>query len=173
MKMSNGTVAGDARSRLYRLATLRTFDRFNDLLVTLAACFLRHLPAVRPHLDVVFKPASREVEGMPETIPCFGAVFSQKRCRRVAIVANRRGPVRRLQPTIILFLHDMTVGTGRSIVGEIGPALGVRECVRTHSGSNADSKPKDNPSVAGQFHCALCTVANLRPRDWNRRAGSR
>jgi len=75
MKMSNGTVTGDARSRS-RFATMWTFDGFNDLLVTLPARSLRHCPAVRPHLDVVFKPARGEVKGMPEAVPCFGAVFS-------------------------------------------------------------------------------------------------
>ena len=83
----------------------------------------------------------------------------------MAIVANGSGPVRRLKPTIVLFLHDVTVCTGRSIVGEIGPTLGVGECVRTHTGSNADREPEDNPSVAGQFHFLLCTVANPRPPD--------
>jgi len=76
VKMTNGTVTGDARSRSYRLAPLRTFDRFNDLLVTLPARSLRHCPAVRPHLDVVFKPARGEIKGMPEAVPCFGAIFS-------------------------------------------------------------------------------------------------
>jgi hypothetical protein len=181
VKMTNGTVTGDARSRSYRLATLRTFDRFNDLLMTLPARFLRHCAAVRPHLDVVFKPARGEIEGMPEAVPCFGAVFSQKRGRCVAIVANGGGPVRRLQPTIILFLHDVTVCTGRSIVGEIGPTLGVGECVRTHTGRNTDRKPDDNPSIAGQFLCSLCALVKRRHRtrtaesapdrrDWHRDA---
>ena len=85
----------------------------------------------------------------------------------MAIIANGGGPVRRLQPTIILFLHDVAVCTGRGIVGEIGPTLGVGKCVRTHSGRNADREPEDNPSVAGQFHGSLRTV-QPQPPDCNR-----
>src|SRR5687767_11678741 len=68
VKMSNRTVTGYARSRSC-FASVRTLDRFNDLLVTLPARSLRHGAAVRPHLDIVFKPAGGEIEGMPETVP--------------------------------------------------------------------------------------------------------
>src|SRR3990172_2008711 len=102
--MSGGTVTGDARKRNGSLASMRTFDCFDNFLVTLPACLFRHFTAVRPHLNVVFKPAGGEVKGMPETIPSFGAVFPKESGRCMTIVANGGGPVRRLKPAIILFL---------------------------------------------------------------------
>src|SRR5215213_761229 len=87
--------------------------------MTLPAGLFGHRATTRRDLNVVVIPASREVIGMPETILGFGGVFADESGRRMAIVANRHGPVARVHPAAKLLLHDVTVHTGFSVVSHV------------------------------------------------------
>ncbi len=58
------------------------------------------------------KIIKRKVVGMPKAIRGFGHIFSQKVIRRMAIVTSRHVFMRGFLPTVILFIHNMTIGTG-------------------------------------------------------------
>ena len=47
--------------------------------------------------------------------------------------------VRRLEPAVEFLLHDMAVGAGRRIIGEVGPTLGIGESVYADADGDADN----------------------------------
>ena len=67
---------------------VRAFNRLHDILMTLATSLFRHGLTTRRDVYIVFKPAGREVVGVPETVLCFGGVFADESGRRVTVVAD-------------------------------------------------------------------------------------
>lgn len=126
------------RALVFRVC-VRTFDSLHDFLVTLAACLFGHLAASRGNVNVVFKPAGREVVRVPETITRFGHVFGHEARRRVAIVAYGNRAMTRLHPAAKLVLHHMTIHTRFGVVGHVGIATRIDEGVRTDT--QCDSNP--------------------------------
>jgi len=114
------------------------FDRLHDVVMTFPAGLFRYFTASRRDVNVVFKPAGREVIGVPETVSRLGGVFGNETGRRVAIVTNRHRTMARLQPTTELVLHDVTIHTRFSIVGHVGIAARVHEGIRAYANRHAN-----------------------------------
>jgi hypothetical protein len=55
---------------------MRAFDGLDDFLVTFPAGLFSYFKAAWRDVNVVFKPAGREVIGMPETITRFRCVLA-------------------------------------------------------------------------------------------------
>jgi hypothetical protein len=79
--------------------------------------------------DSVGIPTCREVERMPKAVVGLHSIFSEDVVRCVAIIASSGSTMTRLQPRIVLRLHDVAVGTSRGIVREVGISPGIDESV--------------------------------------------
>src|SRR5215475_14659750 len=91
---------------------------------------------------------------MPEPVRCLRRIFAHKICRGVAAIAGGNRAVRRLEPAIELFAHDVAVGAGCRVVSEIGPTLGVGESINTDANGNTDNHSKQDAFDHARFH--LC-----------------
>src|SRR5687767_7099691 len=98
---------------------MRAFNRLHNFLMTFAAGLFSYFPPSLRDVNVVFKPARREVVGMPETVACFGCVLANESGRRVAIVAHGDCTMARFHPAAKLLLHDMTIHTRFSVVSHV------------------------------------------------------
>ena len=112
---------------------MRAFNRLHDFLVTLAAGFFSYLTASGRDVNVVFKPARREIVGMPEAVARFSGVLRNQSGRCMAIITNGNCAMARLQPTAKLVLHDVTVHACLSVISHVRVAAGINEGVRTHT----------------------------------------
>ena len=91
-----------------------------------AACFFGLLAIPIGHLDRLMKIASGKCIGMKQAIDSFAFQFGKSRSRiGVAIVALCVCVVGRIDPGVIVLLHDVAIRTGQRIVAEIGSAFGV------------------------------------------------
>ena len=79
--------ANTTRLRIINLG-VRAFNGLYYFLVTLPAGLFGYRTTTRRDVNVVFKPAGREVVGMPETVFRFGCVLAHEPRRRMAIVAD-------------------------------------------------------------------------------------
>lgn len=77
---------------------------------------------------------------MEETIGGFDRVFSDQVMRSVAIVALGNRTVAAVDPSGVVVLHYMTIGARFRIVGQVGVAPGVHECVQAESDQHAEQK---------------------------------
>ena len=80
------------------------------------------------------------------------SILADKVRRGVAAIAGRDRAVRRLDPAIKLFAHDVAVGAGRRIVSEVGPTLGIGEGVEANANSDTDHNPEYNSRNRAEFH---------------------
>src|SRR5947208_2284825 len=60
--------------------------------------------------------------------------------------------VRRFEPAIELFTHDVAVGAGRGIIGKVGPTLGVGKGVEADADSNTKEDANQNAWNQIGFH---------------------
>src|SRR5262245_46460713 len=91
---------------------------------------------------------------MPEPIRCLRGVFADKICRGVAAIAGGNCAVRRLEPAVELFTHDVAVGAGCRVVTEIGPTLGIGKSINADANGNPDNHSKQDTLDHARFH--LC-----------------
>jgi len=117
--MTNRVVTANTTRLCVFGASVRALDSLHDFLMTFPAGFFSYFTASRRDVNVVFKPAGREIVGVPETIACFSGVLTNESGRRMAIVAHSNCSMTRLHPTAKLILHDMTIHTRFSVVGHI------------------------------------------------------
>src|SRR5262245_17466949 len=89
---------------------------------------------------------------MPEAVGRFRRILAHEVRRGVAAVASRNRAVRRLEPAVELLLHDMAVGAGRRIIGEVGPTLGISESIDTDADGNTDNHSKQDALDHARFH---------------------
>ena len=109
------------------------FNRTDNLLVTLAASSLSNFAPVRRDLNIVREPAGGEVVGMPESVARFGRVFTNKLGRSVTVVANGDRPVARLNPGVVLLIHDVTIDASVRVIGHVRVTPRVDEGVGAHA----------------------------------------
>lgn len=81
---------------------------------------------------------------MPETVPRFGTVFSDRVGRRVTIVTGRDGLVARFHPTVILLVHDVAICTRERFVAHIRITLAVPKGIDTNPDRKAEADAGDN-----------------------------
>ncbi len=123
---------------------MRAFNSLHDGLVTLPASLFSYVSAARRDVYVVFKPAGREVVGVPKSVVRFGCVLGNKSGRCVAIIANRYGSMTGLDPAAELLLHDMTIHTRFGVVGHVGITARVDECVSPDADCQADQDAQNH-----------------------------
>ena len=138
------------------------FNCVDNLSVTVAARLLGDRPAVRFDLNIVFETACGEMERMPKTVSRLRYIFTDEVCGCVTAIAGGNRAVRRLEPAVEFFAHDMTVGASRRIVSEIGPTFGVGEGVDTNADSYADKNAKQDASNYARVHLCFRSTA-VRP----------
>src|SRR5262249_60453624 len=89
---------------------------------------------------------------MPEPVRCLRCILADEVYRGVAVIAGRHRTVRRLEPGIELFAHNVAVGAGRRIVSEVGPTLGISEGIDANPDGNADNNAKQDALNPAKFH---------------------
>src|SRR5262245_9502848 len=104
---------------------------------------------------------------MPEPIRCLRRVFFDKICRGVAAIAGGNRAVRRLDPAIELFAHDVAIGAGCRVVTEIGPTLGVGESINTDSNGNPDNHSKQDALNRTRFHLCFQSFISRKMACWS------
>ena len=91
---------------------------------------LRHFAVDSSNLQRIGIAAGGEGERVEEPVSGLLHVFPHKVLGHVTIPAGGNVPVAGLEPGVEVLLHDMAVGTGRRIAGQIGGAFGIHERVR-------------------------------------------
>ena len=130
----------------------RPFDGFRNVCVTFATGFVGNFLVSFGDLNGVGIIAGGEIERVPETVLRLGGILAHKIRRGVTIVAGRHTPMARLDPAIVLLLHDVAIHARLGIVGEIRRALGVDEGVSTHAKRESHYRAKNNSSDGFAFH---------------------
>ena len=100
-------------------------DGLGYLLVTVTASRFRDFMVALRNAQRIGEVARCEVERVPETVTRLGHVLADQVMLGVAVVADGHGMVRRLGPGGIMLGHDVAVGAGGRIVGQIGCASRV------------------------------------------------
>ena len=95
---------------------------------------------------------------MQQSIDGFAFKFGKRGCGiGVAIVALSMRVVGRIDPGVIVLLHDVTIGAGQRIVAEVGSAFGVVKSKRPGAECTADSKTsRNNCDVVVPKTCWRC-----------------
>ncbi len=106
-----------------------SIDSVNHGRMTVATGVFRHSFVPCLNLNRFVKLSGGESEAMPKAIRCFRIVLTHKVMWRVAVVAGSDIVVACLEPTFILFAHDVAIHTSFGVVGEIGGPLGVLKSV--------------------------------------------
>jgi hypothetical protein len=101
------------------------------------------------HLNWLVKVSCSERIRVPEAVIGLDIIFAEKVVWRVAVITGGDRAMARLHPSIKLFSHDMTVGAGRRVIGQIRPALGIKESVA------ADTEPEPQNDSENDS-CSLC-----------------
>ena len=119
-------------------------NRRGDRFMTAAAGIFCDLMIELRDLDGVRIASAGEVKGMPESVVRFDRVFSNDVVWRVTVVAGCDRVMARLHPCVVLRLHDVAIGAGGGIVGEIRISLGINECVSSQDNCDAyDDRRQD------------------------------
>ena len=134
--------------------------------MTVTAGLLGDLPAVRFDLNVVLIATRGEGKRMPEAVRCLGRILANKVRRRVAAIAGRNRAMRRLEPTVEFFAHDVAVGTGRRIVGEIRPTLGIGKGIDADPDSNTDDNSEQDALEHARFHLVFSSPTIEQSGTW-------
>ena len=97
------------------------------------------------------KGAGSESDTVPETVQPLNSVFGDDVVMRcVTIVARRHRLMAAVVPTVVDFLHDMTVGAGLWVTGEVGETLGLAEAQTTQSDDTAQRRRERQPDPQGK-----------------------
>jgi len=153
MHVSNVAMTTDTRSVVRRgMFRGRAFNHFNDTGVTFSASIVGDLLIAFGDLNRIRIVARREIERMPEAVLRLGGILANEISRRVAVITGRYTAMARLDPTIILILHDMAIHASLGIIGHVRAALGIDERESTHPERNAKSSAENRASDGRAFH---------------------
>lgn len=111
------------------------------LFVAVAARKLSDPTIAFRHPDRFMKSVGCEIVGMPEAVGGFRHILADKTRRSMTIVADGDRVMTRLDPTVVLVVHDMAVSARFRVVTQVGISLGIdkREatdpdgCAQRHS----------------------------------------
>ena len=98
---------------------MRAFNRLHDGTMTAATGLLSDGSIARPYGQRLMKSPGGESERVPEAIRGLGHVFGQKAGWCVTIIADRSQAMARLDPAVILLLHNVAVGARRRIIRQV------------------------------------------------------
>jgi hypothetical protein len=145
---------------------VRRLDRVDNFFMARAAGLFGNLPAERFDLNIVLVATRGEEKRMPKAVGRFRRILADEVCRRVAMVAGRDCAVGRLEPTVEFFAHDVAVRTGRRIVGEIRPALGISESIDADPDSNTDDNSEQDALEHARFHLVFSSPTIEQSGTW-------
>lgn len=111
----------------------RTFDRADELRMALPARRLGDSAIHPSDHDWLVEFAGGERERMVRAILRLREILWDQRGGRVAVVARRHGIMRRLQPRIVVRLHNVAVGTRGGVIRQVRSALCVDEGVTANA----------------------------------------
>src|SRR5919109_3606079 len=98
---------------------MRPFDCFHDATMTGSTGLLGDGLIARPNPQGFWESPGGESKRVPEAVCGLGRVFGQETRRRVAIIADRCRAMARLDPSVIVLLHDVTVGARGRVIGQV------------------------------------------------------
>lgn len=126
MHVTDGSVASHAED-ITTAPVLININRLHDVFVAVAAGVFHDLSRKLRNLDRFMEVAGRKIIGMPKSISSFGVPFAEKVVGGVTVITTNSLSMARMHPPVILLIHNMAVGTGRRIVGQIGPSLCIKK----------------------------------------------
>ena len=157
MQVTNRIVTTDTTGARVFCLGVRAFDSVDNVLMTFATGFFRYFSTARRDVNVVVKPAGREIVGMPEPVARFSCVLADESRRRMTIVADSNGAMARLHPTIELVLHDVTVRACFGIVRQVRISTCVDKGVRADADGRADCNTQDHSARKPCLHLATAS----------------
>src|SRR5258708_21994817 len=98
----------------------------NFLMAIATRCFSNRTASLL-HLNWLVKVSCGERIGVPEAVIRLDIIFAEKVVRRVIIITSGDRPMARLDPPIVVVSHEVAVGAGRRVIGQIRPALGIKQ----------------------------------------------
>ncbi len=138
-----------------RAVALYGFYGVDNFLMAIATRRFSNRTASLLHLNWLVKVSCGERIGVPEAVIRLDIIFPEKVVRRVTIITSGDRPMARLDPRIVVFSHDVAVGAGRRVIGQIRPALGIKESVAADTESETQNDAEnDGRSLPGccRFH---------------------
>jgi hypothetical protein len=145
--MSHGAMTTDARQLV---AALYRFYGVHDFLMASAASALGNSAASLLHLNRFVKIACGESIRVPEAVVGLDVIFAEKIVWCVAGITSSDPVMARLDPRIVVFPHDVAVGAGGRVIGQIRPTLGIKESVAADTESEAQNDSEnDGCSLSG------------------------
>ena len=139
---------------------MRCFDRVDNFSMAIATRLFGNHSAVRLDLNVVLITAHGKEKRVPEAVRRLGPIFTDEVVRSVTAVATRHRAVRRAEPGVELLAHDVAVGARRRIVGQIRPALGIRERICADADGDADHHPDQDSLNHARRHLGFYSSAS-------------
>lgn len=124
----------------------------DNFLVAVAARAFSNLLASFLHLDRLVKVACGKRIGVPEAVIRLDIIFAEKVVRRVTVITGGDRPMARLDPRIQVFPHDVAVGAGRRVIGQIRPTLGIKKSVA----ADTKAEPENDTENDGRNLPACC-----------------
>ena len=89
---------------------------------------------------------------MPEAVGCFYRVFADEIRWRVAAITGSNRAVRRFEPAVKLFPHDVAIGARRRIVRQVRPAFRIGESVCANTDSDTDNHSENDAVDGSKLH---------------------
>jgi hypothetical protein len=94
------------------------------------------------HPNRFMKSVGCEIVGMPEAVRGFRQILTDKTRRSMTIVAGGNRVMTRLDPPVVLVVHDMAIRASFWVITQIGITLGIdkREATDPDGGTQRHSK---------------------------------
>ena len=89
---------------------------------------------------------------MVVAIERLGHEFGDQGVGQMAVHAGRGDVMARLHPRIVFRIHDVAVGAGLGIGGEIGETLGIDEGEKAEAEQHAESDSAEDKDLPGEVH---------------------
>lgn len=124
----------------------------HDLLVAVQTRLLSYFQIACLDPDGIREFARGKGEGVPKAIVGLHPVFSQEVVGSVTVITGGDGTVTGLNPSVIVVVHDVAVGTCFWIVGQVRSPFCVYEGKRANSTGDTHRAPNNNPFYRARFH---------------------
>lgn len=131
-------MAAHARGGFALLGRMRSDNRLGQICMAFLTCLFGDVEIAFGDLNRLVESARGEIKRMPEPVRCLGGVLAKQAWRRMAIIAGRDSTMRRLQPAVVLFIHDVAIGARGGVIREIGSSFGVNKGVNAYARGEAD-----------------------------------
>ncbi len=113
-------------------------DIVDDVLMAVLAVALQGDDIRLADLYRLVKLLGGEFQRVPEAVFAFAQVLQQEAVRDMAVVAGCPVVMRRLHPSVVLFVHDVALDTRLRVVRQIGVPLGIVESVQPQTDKRTD-----------------------------------